>query len=552
MGMNADAIPVAMTNPVAAAPVGEALWYRWYVLVLLVIVYASSYLDRTIVTVLAPYLKADLGISDAQLGLLYGTAFALFYGLFGIPLARLADNWSRVGTLTLGLSVWSLMTTLSGFTGSFAQLAFARIGVGVGEASATPAAVSLLGDYFEKSRRGSVLGLYSIGVYLGAGISLVMGGSIVSFWQSHFGGGVGAPLGLSGWQASFIAVGVPGLVLALLIRFTVREPVRGRLEKAQAPEPQAPVSAASGAIRELTAMFPPWNILRMRREGQPAGEIRRNLVWLVAAVVGCILATMATNSVLSPARRAVLATVAGVPITSNLIQWAAIAVAFYACASWFQSVRLRDPMASRLLTASPTFRAITLAGAFLAFSMNAVSGFVFLYATRYLHFVAADGIYLGAIAAICGGLGITVSGFLCDWARRRFHTGRIFFACITASLFTAASVVQFVTTDIPLFYAAYAIATFFVPMWFAPMQATTQDLVVPRLRGTAFAMYSLGPNIIGLGLGPYSVGLISDATGDLKVAILCALAVLPLTIVLLVQAARHLVADEEAALRAMA
>jgi len=294
-------------------------------------------------------------------------------------------------------------------------------------------------------------------------------------------------------------------------------------------------------------MFPPWSLLRLRRERQPASEIRRNLLWLLSAITGCIAAARLTNSVLSPARRAVIATIGGISVTSNLIQWVAMAVAAYACASWFQSMRLRDPGANRLLTGSSTFRAITLAGAFLAFSMNAVSGFVFIYATRYLHFAAADGIYLGAIAAVAGGLGITVSGFACDVARRHLHAGRIFFACATASLFTVASAVQFATDNVPVFYTAYAVATFFVPMWFAPMTATTQDLVVPRLRGRAFAMYSLGPNILGLGLGPYTVGLISDATGDLRFGLFVALGVLPLTLFLLLFAARHLAADEAAA-----
>ena len=188
-------------------------WYRWYVLAVLVTVYAFGYVDRQIVTVLAPYLKADLGITDAQLGLLYGTTFALFYGLFGIPLARIADGWSRVKTLALGLSFWSMMTTLSGMAGNFVQLGAARIGVGVGEASSTPAAVSLLCDYFERDKRATVLGLYSVGVYIGAGVSLMIGGGVVAFWQDHFGAANPAPFGLSGWQAAFMAVGVPGLLL---------------------------------------------------------------------------------------------------------------------------------------------------------------------------------------------------------------------------------------------------------------------------------------------------------------------------------------------------
>ncbi|MES1975627.1 MAG: MFS transporter [Pseudomonadota bacterium] len=518
--------------------------YRWYVLGVLVTVYTFSYVDRQIVTVLAPYLKADLHITDAQLGLLYGTTFALFYGLFGIPLARLADGWSRVRTLSLGLSFWSLMTALSGMAGSFAQLGAARVGVGIGEASSTPSGVSLLGDYFERSQRATVLGLYSVGVYIGAGVSLMIGGGVVAFWQQHYPTPAQAPFGLSGWQAAFMAVGIPGLLLGALIYLTIHEPVRGRLENLPQGNDPAPFRSA---LRELSAMIPPFNVLRLAREGHPRREILRNLSWIILAVIGCALATRFTNSVLAPARRAVLGQVAGFDITSNLIQWAAISIAFYACASWFQAVRLRDPAAARLLTASPAFRSLTLAGAFLAFSMNATTGFVFVYANRYLGFTASDGLHLGVIAAVAGGLGITVSGFISDWARRKRHDGRLIFVVVTASIYTLASIIEFTTTSVPLFFVAFAIGTFFVPMWFAPNQATTQDLVVPRLRGTAFAMYSLGANIIGLGLGPYTVGLISDASSDLRFAILCALGTLPLTLGCLIYASRHLTAAENAA-----
>lgn len=525
----------------------EPAWYRWYILTVLVGVYAFSYVDRQIVTVLAPFLKQDLGVSDAQLGILYGTTFALFYGLFGIALARLADGWSRVRTLALGLSFWSVMTALSGAAGNFAQLGLARIGVGVGEASSTPAAVSILGDYFDKSQRATILGLYSIGVYAGAGLSLVIGGSVVAFWQTRFPNPETAPLGLAGWQAAFMAVGIPGLLLALLIILTIREPVRGRLEGVMHPGDPTPFRST---VREVSAMLPPWNILRLMREGYPRIEIGRNLVWLALAAIFAFLIIRFTDGLLTADRRPVVGSLVGLEITSNVIQWVAMSIAFYAVASWFQSLRLRDPEAASMLTSSRTFCALTLAGGFLAFSMNATTGFVFVYANRYLGFTAANGLQLGTIAAICGGLGITASGYLADFARRRLVTGRLWFTCLTAAIFTLASLVQFTTQSVSLFYIAFAVSTFFVPMWFAPNQATTQDLVTPRLRGTAFAMYSLGANILGLGLGPYTVGLISDATGDLRFAILCALGTLPFTILTLAYAARHLEKDERVAQRA--
>lgn len=524
----------------------ERPWYRWYVLFILTLIYAFSYVDRQIVTILAPYLKKDMGISDAQLGLLYGTSFALFYCVFGIPLARLADGWSRVRTLALGLSFWSLMTAMSGLSRNFAQLGVARIGVGVGEASATPAAVSLLGDYFERARRGTVLALYSVGVYVGAGASLAIGGSIVSWWEHTYGKGVSAPFGLSGWQASFIGVGVPGILFALIVLLTIREPMRGRLD---AVPPKKDPHPFAHALRDLGAMVPPWSWMHLGKRNAAPREYVRNATYLLLAIILAVLATMGTNHVLSASRNVQIGSVLGFAITSNLIQWLAIAIAVYVCSNWYQATRLGDPSAHRLITGSKTFAAVTVAGAFLAFAMNAVNGFVFVYASRTLGLTAEAGLRLGIIAIIAGGAGITLSGYLCDLAKRKHPFGRLYFVCFTASFFTAASVVQYLTHSATVFYCAYAVATFFVPMWFGPLQATTQDLVIPRLRGTAFAAFSLGPNIFGLGLGPYCVGLLSDASGDLRFAILCALGVLPISIMSLLVASRSLL-DGEAAARA--
>src|SRR5215470_7449239 len=146
--------------------------YARYALGLLVIVYVLNFLDRQILSILAERIKADLGLTDAQIGFLYGTAFAVFYSVFGIPLGRLADVWVRTRLIALGLAVWSLMTTASAFARGFAQLTAARIGVGVGEASASPAAFSLLSDYFPPARRATVLAIYSSGIYIGAGLGL--------------------------------------------------------------------------------------------------------------------------------------------------------------------------------------------------------------------------------------------------------------------------------------------------------------------------------------------------------------------------------------------
>jgi len=169
--------------------------YARYVLGVLTLVYVFNFLDRQIVSILAERIKDDLGISDAQIGFLYGTAFAVFYAVFGIPLGRLADVWDRRRLIAIGLAFWSTATALSGFARTFGQLAAARIGVGVGEASASPAAFSLLSDVFPPARRATALAIYSSGIYIGAGLGLGLGGLIVDRWDRAFTAGA-APLGL--------------------------------------------------------------------------------------------------------------------------------------------------------------------------------------------------------------------------------------------------------------------------------------------------------------------------------------------------------------------
>jgi predicted MFS family arabinose efflux permease len=177
------------------------------------VVYIFNFVDRQILATLLEPIKKDLGASDTQMGLLAGLAFALFYTFLGIPLARWADHGSRVLLISLGLVVWSAMTAASSWARSFLQLALARVGVGVGEASFTPSAHSLIADYFPPERRATAMAIFTIGANVGTFLAYAGGG-----WVAHN----------VGWRPAFLMVGLPGLLVALVFYATVREPVRGR------------------------------------------------------------------------------------------------------------------------------------------------------------------------------------------------------------------------------------------------------------------------------------------------------------------------------------
>jgi sugar phosphate permease len=207
---------VAAGTP-SPAEQAASLAYRSYVLVVLVIVYTFNFIDRQIVGILAVPIKAELRLSDSQLGLMGGLAFALFYTFLGIPIARLADRVSRTGIMTAALALWSLMTAMCGFTHSFAQLFMARVGVGVGEAGGVAPAYSLICDYFPTKERARALSVYSFGIPIGSAVGIVLGGFITS---------------LMSWRMAFFIVGLAGLLITPLLKLTVREPARGALDHA--------------------------------------------------------------------------------------------------------------------------------------------------------------------------------------------------------------------------------------------------------------------------------------------------------------------------------
>ena len=186
--------------------------YSSYTLGILSLVYVFNFVDRQILSILNEEIKGDLLLTDAQMGFLYGTAFAVFYALFGIPFGRLADVWVRTRIVAYAVAFWSTATALSGFARNFLELGIARIAVGVGEAGTGPCAYSLLSDSFVPARRATVIAILTSGIYIGAGLGIFIGGQVVQRWNDAFATS-SAPFGLAGWQVAFFVVGLPGLVL---------------------------------------------------------------------------------------------------------------------------------------------------------------------------------------------------------------------------------------------------------------------------------------------------------------------------------------------------
>ena len=197
---------------------------RRYALGVLVVVYTFNFIDRQILAILLPAIKAEFLVDDWVLGFLAGSAFALFYATLGIPIATLADRWSRRNLIAIAVAIWSAMTALSGAAGNIVHLALARIGVGIGEAGCSPAAHSLIADYYPPQQRSTAMGIYSLGISLGIMIAYLAGS-----WVAQN----------IGWRAAFFIVGLPGLILAAVVRFTMQEPPRGmsegRIDSGQTP-----------------------------------------------------------------------------------------------------------------------------------------------------------------------------------------------------------------------------------------------------------------------------------------------------------------------------
>ena len=384
--------------------------YKYYALFVLFLGYVVNFVDRTILSVLLEPIRLELELNDTQLGFLGGLAFALFYTFLGIPIAMLADRRNRVKILGTAMVIWSLMTAVCGMVSGFATLLMARIGVGIGEAGASPPSHSLISDYFPASIRGTALSVYALGIPIGSFIGSAVGG-----WGAD----------TIGWRYTFFLVGLPGVLVALLVFLTLREPPRGMSDKPdlsntdeQEAAPNESSAASAPRWQEVASFL--WGKKSFRHLSIGAG---------LHAFVS------------------------------------------YGASTW------NPPFLSRVHELSLTE---------IGFWLGAV------------YFVGAIGTFLG--------------GFLGDQLSDRTGEKRWYFWIPAISLILmvplqlAAYLADSATTAIYILFPISILAGIYL----GPSFAMTQGLVQLRMRAVAAAILLFVLNLIGMGLGPYFVGIGSD------------------------------------------
>lgn len=371
--------------------------YRNFVLGILTLAYVFSFVDRQIVNILGPMIIKDLGLSDAQFGALSGIAFAAIYVTVGIPVARMADVGVRRNVIAVSLTVWSLMTAACGFAQNFWQLFLARAGVGVGEAGCSPPAHSMISDMYPANKRSTAMSIYSMGVYTGYLVGYVGGAYVAASY---------------GWRTAFIVVGLPGVLLAILVRIFVKEPPRGMAE---------------GRVDSDAPSF------------------------------GSVLA---------------------------------------------------------LLWSRASFKHLSLACALHAFATYGLGAFMPTFLRRVYDMPLTDiGIYLGMVAGIGGLLGTLTGGLLADRLANR--TGDMRWHLWVPLYSTIAAIPFFLITFLYMETGMGAILSWSIPvfvggMYLGPCISMTHHLVGMRMRALASAILFFVLNLIGLGLGPWITGIISD------------------------------------------
>lgn len=475
------------------AEMADSRSYRFYVLFILFLVYTFNFIDRQIIGILAGPIKAELGLSDTQLGLMGGLAFALFYTGLGIPIALLADRFSRVKIVTVSLAIWSGFTALCGTAHGFWQLFLYRVGVGVGEAGGVAPSYSLISDYFPPKERARAFAVFSFGIPVGSAAGILFGGLIAAQVD---------------WRAAFLACGLAGLVLAPVMWLTVREPARGRFD------PVEPKAAAGTATDEAPPV-----------PDRPVG-----LGWLpfAAALLAVIIAF-------------VTGAIGWVPFVLLAIP-AAVGAAF--------PFLLRRSAVLRALAGKPSFWLIAFGA-----SASSIMGYGLIFwlpsfLDRSFGMSLVDrSIYYSAIVFFGGLVGIWMGGYLGD---RLGQSSKAAYALVPGTAFLLS--VPFYATGVLSGSLLLTFFMFLIPaalslVWLGPVITTIQQLVAPSMRATASAVFLFINNLIGIGFGTVFLGLLSDflvprfGAESLRYSILIGLAFYVVAAVLFFLASRRLARD---------
>lgn len=513
-GDGADA-SVGVRAPVPAA--------AWYALAVLSIANVLNYIDRQIPAILAENIKADLRLTDAQLGFLFGTTFVILFAVFGVSMGRVADGVSRTRMMALGLAFWSIMTTVSGFASHFVHLVLARVGVGLGEATATPCSVSLLVESFPRRLRATALGIYLVGTSLGGGLALMIGGFVLDRWPALCRAAPPAIglCGLAGWQGAFLVVGIPGLVTALLILF-IREPKVARIDR-------GPLAGFIGG--QLATAVPPFTLVSALRHGG-RGAAGRNVV-AVVLLTALVLA---------------LGTALG-----DWGQWAGVAIGVYSIFSWGQNLKVKDPPLFHLTLGCPTFL-IAVSGMAIAGCLNnSVHFWSVPYAIRHFGMSASEaGLVLGGAICVASAFGVSLGGIITDRWKQRDPRAPIWMTLIGLLGPIPSLILMFGVSDRESYILGIALHALIGMCWAGGATAFFQDLVLPRMRGATASAFAMLVILFSLAVGPYTTGKISTLTGSLSAGILGLHLLMPISVVLLIWAARRVLNETPARRMAIA
>lgn len=499
-----------------------------YALAIVALTNAMSLLDRNILAILAPQIKTDLAIGNAEMGLLYGTVFALFYALFSLPVGRLADGWFRTKLLSVSIAFWSFATGMAAFAGGFATLALSRLGVGIGEAATQPAGTSLLYDYWPKERRGFVMAVLAAAIAVGLGGSSILGGFAADWWNRLYEGSA-PPLGLRGWQFAFLVAAFPGFILSLLL-WRLREPERGIMDGIRtAPDP-APFAASAAVLGSVTPIF---NWFSLSRRRASTAHWVTNLIALVSIIVAMVVATKLAST-FAPRPPLVLA---GIAINPHALQWSVVGFGLFVIINLLQGLSLADRPAFAVISRSPALILAMSAGALQTMINYGIMGFTPSFLIKEFAQTPSEvGLKFGLLSAAIGIVGPMITGPLSDRINMRWPgRGRILVTIFSLSLSPLIALWVYSAQDIGSFYLRFTLYSIVLTGWLPPLYAVMYDQVLPRMRGVMTSLYLLLTTILGLGIGPYMVGMIADAKGgDLASAILSVNIVAPVIVILLV------------------